>query len=113
MKKQAYIVAKTKTLAERFVDHLEGEVADLRSTVSFLTGKVERLELAIMEYKSEPAQAYVARTDNANRPKITEVPVEKRPLNRSDFAAVKRTWDGMTQEEQEKAVESGLEVLTP
>jgi hypothetical protein len=104
MKRKADSTLKGKSLAERFVEHLEGEVQILRGQVDFLTGKIERLELAIMEYKSEPAQAYVARTD---RPNIGSVPIDKKPLEKKDFASLRRKWDDLTEAEQEQAVKDG------
>src|SRR5277367_6406445 len=111
MKRKPEAAPKIRTLGERFVDHREGEIDVLRKRVDYLEGKCDRLELSISEFKSEPAQVYVQRTDQAARPKITEVPV-KRPLEKKDFSAIKSQWNDMSQEEQEKAVEQGFEVMS-
>src|SRR5271168_2107571 len=111
MKRKPEAAPKIRTLGERFVDHLEGEIDVLRKRVDYLEGKCDRLELSISEFKSEPAQVYVARTDQAARPKIVDVPVN-RPLEKKDFGTIRKQWNNLSQEEQEKAVEQGFEVLT-
>lgn len=86
-----------------FIAYLKDEVTFWRSEYSFLKGKVERLELSINSFGSQPAREYVQRTDKP----IEAVPVqtEEKPLNRrAALGAMQAKWDAMTPEEQDKAL---------
>lgn len=92
-----------KNLALRYIDTLEKMLQLERERVEFYRGKCERLELAIMSQANSAAQqSYAARTD---APPITETKVEM--PRHVPFNELKRRWNTLSLEEQEKAIAEG------
>lgn len=78
----------------------------LRADVEFYRGKCERLELAL--FNQQPAgKEYVQRTEPA-KPSIRNVRLETalRPV----FSDLKRKWNALSAEEQDKAIADGWNV---
>jgi hypothetical protein len=86
---------------QRYIESLERQVEFFRSQHLFLSGKVERLELATMRQGSPAAQDYVARTEE---PAIETVVTEPKQL---PFNKLKEKWASMTEAEQEAAIAKG------
>lgn len=64
----------------------------------FFKTKSERLELAVLSSRPSAASNYVARTDEAARPPITDVEGPKK----LDFKTLRSEWDKLSPDEQEK-----------
>lgn len=82
---------------------LREDVAYLRKELKFYQGKCERLELAVMQSRPGPAANYVERTEQPPKPPIGETEVNA--LSR--FADIKKKWNALSPEEQEKAMLAG------
>lgn len=100
---------------QAIISTLQNDVAFLREIVKqqredveFYRGKVERLELAIMS--NPPAQQEYTRTEVIVKPPISEVKLQQQPPPHLAFSDLKRKWNAMTQEEQEKAIQEGWNV---
>lgn len=84
-----------KTEARRVMDIWRTEHA-------FLTGKIERLELATFKHGNEIAREYAARAP------IIEVPVEQpKEPTRKNWKQVQEEWASMTDEQKEAAIAKG------
>jgi hypothetical protein len=99
--------SQTILVFTRFCNHLEAEVAALRADVDYYRGKLERLEMA------SERERYSA--DKPHRPPMSaEIPKALGPRPTSGLAGnptkahewqnIKEKWDGMSAEEQAKAL---------
>lgn len=89
--------------AAALIRTLRSEIVFLRREYTFLKGKCERLELAIMERKPGAPADYVARTE-APRPAIESVEAKPKKLL---HAQIREEWDKLTLEEQEERIKNG------
>lgn len=94
-------------LLEHILKLLEEQVAEARKDVEFYRGKVERLELSLMSGAPMGTAAQVDYLQRTDQPKIPASIHPLTPPPRMPFAEVKRKWNALTAEEQEKAVAEG------
>jgi hypothetical protein len=107
-------VVKRDLYLDRFIKLLEQTAArahkDLereRSRIDFIEGKVERLELAVLNQKGEVGREFVERTDRATlpparkKPDITDVRATPEKIS---FSVLRSKWESMSSAEQEEAV---------
>lgn len=79
-----------------------------RKRLEYIEGKVERLELVVMGYKSDAGREYVERTDRLTekrRPPIEKVPAN--PPAKPSFAEIREKWDSLSEEQQNEAIAKG------
>lgn len=108
MKSQAKYVA----LLERELEYVRGLLEHARKDVEFYRGKVERLELSLMSNAGAAAQVdYVARTETQQKDPVAKLrEVKQMPSGRLPFHEIKRRWNAMSAEEQQKAIDEGWEL---
>lgn len=102
-------LSKYMQLLEKQLELAEERLADARKDLEFYRGKCERLEMAVMSVAAAPAAAeYVSRSD---KPPIREARAPQ-PLGvpRIPFGDLKRKWNAMSAEEQDKAMKEGWDV---
>jgi hypothetical protein len=108
MKRDLYLDKYIRLLevsAQRAYKDLERE----RKRVDFIEGKIERLELVVMESKSDAGREYAERTDRAApRPPITKVRADQPPVKQT-FAQIREEWNSLSLEQQEKKIAEGME----
>ena len=95
-------------LLEQDLEFMRAQLAAERKDIEFYRGKVERLELSIMSNAAIGAQLdYAASTrDDVSRAPVTP-PKWEQAARHVPFSEIRRRWNAMSQEEQEKAVELG------
>jgi hypothetical protein len=84
----------------RLIEILDRELQRAHAKEDFLSGKIERLELAMAAFSNAPAKAYVDRTDA--KP-ITEVPVPE-PAKKT-WKQTKAEWDALPDDKKQAAIE--------
>jgi hypothetical protein len=99
-------------LLEKELEFMRQQLSLARKDIELYRGKCERLELSIM---GQPLvmQEFVARTDAQTKAPIKDVKINQERFQtppRIPFSDLKRRWNAMTQEEQDKAIEDGWEV---
>jgi hypothetical protein len=115
MKRDPYLdkyIRLLEVTAARAQKDLERE----RRRIDFIEGKCERLELVVMESKSDAGREYVVRSDRAGapqKPPISKVRSTPDPVEKPTFEAIREKWDAMTPEEQAKAIEKQDLVIEP
>lgn len=94
----------------KYVQLLENELeayktllGQARKDIEFYRGKVERLELSLREAGVPVAAPELPRKSLAD----TVSQLKKLPSGKLPFSEIKRRWNMMSQEEQEKAVDEG------
>ena len=101
-----------EVLASRYIAQLETDlklererIKVYRADVEFYRGKCEKLELAILETSpSGSAQSFVKRAD-PRRPSIMQTKLEN--TMKPKFQELRKKWDSLSAEDQEKIVETG------
>lgn len=99
--------AKYISLLERELEYLRELLGQARKDLEFYRAKVERLELALMKDK---AFAFDLSPEKVSG--ITETKFEKAP-HRLPFSEVKRQWNQLTAQQQEKAIADGWDLESP
>jgi hypothetical protein len=99
-------LSKYVQLLEKQLEIAQKQLADARKDLEFYRGKCERLELAVMSVAAAPAAAeYVQQA----KPAIKDVKLQQVPP-RLPFTDIKRRWNAMTEEEQQKALKDGWDL---
>ena len=88
------------SVTERLITILDRELLRAHAKVEFLSGKVERLELAMATFGNNAAKAYVDRSDA--KPPIEEVAAEPQPQT---WKQVKQNWAAMTDEQKQNVID--------
>jgi hypothetical protein len=102
MKKRAKRPAKKPLPRKRkkesvLVRSLREQIRFYSREYQFLKGKCERLELALLGSRPGAPSAYVARTDEADRP-----PIEDAAVKKLDFRTLRTEWDKLSAAQQEE-----------
>jgi hypothetical protein len=113
MGKRLKIHLDPDTLASKYIALLEADLKlererlkTARADVEFYRGKCEKLEFAVLESSSAaPAASFVRRSEPPKRPSIGSVKLENamKPM----FHELRRKWDALTEEQQNKVLETG------
>lgn len=102
-------------LARKYIVQLEQDLKlererlkQARADLELYRGKCERLELAIMNQATAPAAVEFVRRSEPKKPSPNQIKLEGalRPM----FSDLKKKWNAMTAEQQEKAVAEGWNV---
>jgi hypothetical protein len=98
-------VAKYIRQLEKQLQQQRADLKTLRQDLEFYRGKVERLEVSLMQ--NAPAmQSYASRTEQ--KPRIGQE-LEQTP-QRLPFRELQRRWGAMNESDQAKALEQGWNV---
>jgi hypothetical protein len=104
-------LSKYVQLLEAQLALTQKQLAEARKDIELYRGKCERLELAVMTQAAAPAAAeYVARTDAKAPRDIRDVKLQQQTPPRIPFSDIKRRWNALSAEQQEKAIEEGWNV---
>jgi hypothetical protein len=92
---------KTASVTDRLIAILDRELLRAHAKVEFLSGKVERLELAMATFGNNAAKAYVDRSDA--KPPIEEVAASE-PVKKS-WKQQQDEWAAMSDDEKQKVID--------
>jgi hypothetical protein len=103
-------------LLEKELERAHADLVTARKDIEFYRAKVERLELAMAQTSSAPAQQEYAERTNAIdpklRPRIDHVLKQQTPRH-MPFSELKSRWMQLSEAEQEKALADGWKIEEP
>lgn len=98
---------KYEKLLERKLALAEKRIERMQKDLDFYRGKCDRLELSLLSTVPSASRFVDAPAPRAARPNIQRTPAEPERLT---YREIRDHWNSLTTEEQEKAIENGLEV---